>query len=62
MNLQTLNSQNYEEIFDQIVELRISENQIKDFLLDLNNADLPQNAFIGAVCSLKKRMKKIHDE
>ncbi|MBU6140667.1 MAG: anthranilate phosphoribosyltransferase [Proteobacteria bacterium] len=59
MNLTNLTPQNFEEIFDQIVELKISEDSIKKFLLDLNAANLPTNAFIGAVVSLKKRSKKI---
>jgi anthranilate phosphoribosyltransferase len=60
MNLNNLSSQNFEEIFNQIIDAQISENQTKDFLLALNNANLPTNAFIGAVIALKKRMKKIN--
>ncbi len=59
MELQHLAPQNFEEIFDQIVDLKISEEAIKKFLLDLNIAGLPTNAFTGAVASLKKRMKQI---
>lgn len=59
MSLITLTPKNYEEIFDQIIDLKIAEDEIKKFLLDLNEANLPANAFIGAVASLKKRMKKI---
>lgn len=59
MNLLTLTQENYQEIFDQIIDLKISEEGIKKFLLDLNQANLPDQAFIGAVSSLKKRMKKI---
>ena len=59
MNLLTLTQENYQEIFDQIIDLKISEEEIKKFLLDLNQANLPDQAFIGAVSSLKKRMKKI---
>lgn len=58
-NLQTLSPQNFEEIFDQIIENKISDYEIKNFLLALNDANLPANSFIGAVSSLKKRMKKI---
>ncbi len=54
-----LTSKNYEEIFDQIIDLKIDDAQIKKFLLDLNEKNLPENAFIGAVSALKKRMKKI---
>ena len=59
MNLTNLTTQNFEEIFDQIIELKISEEEIKKFLLELNEENLPTNAFIGAVASLKKRAKKI---
>ncbi len=59
MNLNLLTPQNFEEIFDQIIELKISDDEIKNFLLALNEANLPNNAFIGAVTSLKKRMRKI---
>jgi len=54
-----LTSKNYEEIFDQIIDLKIDDSEIKKFLLDLNQKNLPENAFIGAVSALKKRMKKI---
>ena len=54
-----LTSKNYEEIFDQIIDLKIDETAIKKFLLDLNEKNLPENAFIGAVSALRKRMKKI---
>jgi len=57
--MQNLSPQNYEEIFDQIIEGKISADEIKKFLLDLNQENLPSNAFIGAVSSLKKRMKRI---
>ncbi len=57
--MKNFSPQNFEEIFDQIVERKINDAEIKKFLLDLNEADLPSNAFIGAVASLKKRMKKI---
>ena len=59
MELQYLAPQNFEEIFDHIVDLKISEDAIKKFLLDLNNAGLPANAFTGAVTCLKKRMRQI---
>jgi anthranilate phosphoribosyltransferase len=54
-----LTSKNYEEIFDQIIDLKIDDAEIKKFLLDLNEKNLPENAFIGAVSALRKRMKKI---
>lgn len=59
MSLQNFSAQNYEEIFDQIIEGKIDEKSIKDFLIKLNKENLPSNAFIGAATSLKKRMKEI---
>lgn len=59
MNLSTLTPQAFEEIFDQIIDAKINDAEIKKFLLDLNQSNLPTNAFIGAVTSLKKRMRKI---
>ncbi|MBM5783212.1 MAG: anthranilate phosphoribosyltransferase, partial [Pelagibacterales bacterium] len=57
--LSTFSSKNFEEIFDNIIDLKISEEEVKKILIDLNEANLPTNAFIGAVCALKKRMKQI---
>jgi anthranilate phosphoribosyltransferase len=54
-----LTSQTFEELFDYIIEGKISEERIKELLLELNSANLPLNAFSGALLSLKKRMKKI---
>jgi len=59
VNFSTFSPQNFEEIFDQIIQLKMDENEIRNFLLALNKANLPSNAFIGAVSSLKKCMKKI---
>lgn len=59
MNLENLSPEDFEKIFDQIIELKISEDEIKKLLLDLNSQNLPTNAFIGAVTSLRKRMRKI---
>jgi anthranilate phosphoribosyltransferase len=59
VNLKNLSPEDYEKIFDQIIELKISDDEIKNFLLDLNSQNLPTNAFIGAIASLKKRMRHI---
>lgn len=59
MNLHNLSPQNYEEIFDQIIESKIDADSVKSFLISLNDANLPSNAFLGAVASLKKQMRKI---
>jgi anthranilate phosphoribosyltransferase len=50
---------NYEHIFDQIIEKKLSDEEVKEFLLNLNKQNLPLPAFQGAVSALKKHMKKI---
>src|SRR3989338_103138 len=58
-NLNNFSAQEFEKIFDEILNGKVDEDSVKKFLLDLNCANLPQNSFIGAVSALKKRMKKI---
>lgn len=57
--MKNFSAQNFEEIFTQIIEGKIKNNEIKNFLINLNNANLPSNAFIGAVAALRKKMKII---
>jgi anthranilate phosphoribosyltransferase len=57
--LANYSSEQFEEIFDAIIDVKISEEEIRKILLQLNELVLPQNAFVGAVSVLKKRMKKI---
>lgn len=57
--MKNFSAENFEEIFDHIIEQKIKDEDIKSFLLDLNDANLPTNAFIGAVKALKKRMKVV---
>jgi len=59
MNLNSLNISDFEEIFSDIIFLRKSDEEITRFLLELNDCNLPQNAFIGAISVLKKAMRKI---
>lgn len=59
MVFKNFSSQQFEETFDQIIDHKINEESVKSFLLSLNDANLPSNAFLGAVASLKKRMKHI---
>lgn len=59
MNLNSLSTKDFEEIFHDIVFLKKSDDEIKQFLLELNNQNLPENAFIGAISVLKKFMKPI---
>jgi len=59
MNLKNFSTDNYAELFDQIIDLKIPEEQIKDTLLEINELNIPLEAFIGAITSLKKKMKKV---
>ncbi len=54
-----ITSQTFEEVFDHMIDGKISDERIKELLLELNALNLPLNAFSGALLSLKKRMKKI---
>lgn len=58
-NLQNASAKEFEEIFNQIIDSKISEKEIAEFLLALNEVNLPSNAFIGATTSIKGRMKRI---
>ncbi len=49
----------FEKFFDAIIDLKISEEEVKEFLLSLNENNLPNNAFLGAVAALRRRMKRI---
>ncbi len=59
MELENCTAEQFETFFDKIFEDKIAKNYIKDFLLNLNDINLPQNSFLGAIHSLKKRMTKI---
>jgi len=59
MNLKNFSAPQYQEYFTQILEGKIDEDSIKNFLLDLNQENLPTNAFLGAVAALRGKMKKI---
>lgn len=60
MDLLNYSADNFENFFDQIFDDKIAKSDIKDFLVRLNDANMPQNAFIGAISSLKKRMTTIN--
>ena len=59
MDLNKYNISDYTHFFDQIFDDKIQKKDIKDFLISINKADMPINAFLGAISSLKKRMIKI---
>lgn len=56
LNLNNISSEEFEIIFDQILDEKISDDSIKSFLLNLNAHNLPLASFLGSVASLKKRM------
>ena len=58
-SLSNLSIQEYQLIFDDIIDGKLRESDIKNFLLDLNKADFPANAFSGAIKSFKPRCKTI---
>ncbi len=60
MNLSKLSATQFEEIFTEIISGKINEESIKEFLINLNHENLPQNAFLGATSALKKQMKTIN--
>ena len=49
----------FEKIFDDIISLKTDHLSTKNFLLTLNQAELPQNAFLGAVAALRKKMRQV---
>jgi len=59
MNFFTLTPSDFKKVFTEIIEAKISDDEIKKILLALNEANLPENAFIGAVAALRQHMKKI---
>jgi anthranilate phosphoribosyltransferase len=59
MDLKNFTKQNFEKLFDDIVEKKIPDDEIKKILVSLNYIEIPPESFAGAASSLKKRMKKI---
>ncbi len=59
MNLQKISSQQFEKIFSDILDQKISAAQTRKILISLNKTGYSQESFIGAVSALKKRMVKI---
>lgn len=59
MKLSNLSSQEFEKIFNNIINDKIASKDVAQFLLNLNQENLPSAAFIGAVAALKKQMKII---
>lgn len=59
MKLSNLTYQQFEKIFNDIISDKIAPKDVAQFLLNLNQENLPSAAFIGAVAALKKQMKII---
>ena len=59
MNLQKISSQQFEKIFSDILDQKISAAQTREILISLNKEGYSKESFIGAVVALKKRMVKI---
>ena len=51
--------QNYRQIFSDIINGKLSDEQVKKFLLELNQSPFSHQAFLGAVKTFKPLCKKI---
>lgn len=58
-NINSITSEQFAKIFDDIFNNQYTKTQVRDFLLNLNLADLPVNAISGAVNSLQKQAIKL---
>lgn len=59
MPSKTYSAQQFETYFDQIFDNKIDDNSVKNFLLEINENNIPTNSIIGAILSLRKRMISI---
>ena len=59
MSFKNFNHGQFEEIFSNIIEQKISSAETKKILLALNDEGFSTQAFLGAVTALKSRMIKI---
>jgi len=59
-NFSQFNSHQFYDIFKAILADQLNEEQIINFLVELNNHNLPVNAFVGAVKALKEEMITIN--
>ncbi len=58
-NLSNLSSSDYKAIFDDVIDSKLSDKKIKEFLLELNKINFPANAFLGAIQSFRPRSQRI---
>jgi anthranilate phosphoribosyltransferase len=59
MQLETLDYKEFENIFADIVEAKISKNDAKKILLEINKIGINSAMIIGAVNVLQRKMKKV---
>ncbi len=60
MSLKNLTHFQFEEIFSNIIEQKISKAETKKILLEINDNGFSTQIFLGATAALKKRMIQIH--
>lgn len=60
MSFKNHSHKQFEHIFSNIIEQKISSSEIKKILLEINHEGFSTQAFLGAATALKKRMTKIH--
>lgn len=59
MSFKNFTHDQFEQIFSDIIEQKISHIEIKKILLEINDAGFSTQVFLGAITALKKRMTKI---
>ena len=60
MSFKNLTHAQFEQIFSNIIEQKISPAEIKKILLEINSDGFSTQVFLGAAAALKKRMITIH--
>lgn len=60
MNFKNFSSDQFENLFSDIIEAKLPRDDIKKILLEINQQGFTTPVFIGTVSALKKRMRKIN--
>ncbi len=60
MGLKNFNSEQFEDLFSNIIDQKIAKSDIKKILLEINDNGYSSHSFLGAMACLKKRMRKIN--
>lgn len=58
--MKNFSAEQFENLFDKIIDQKISKDEIKKTLLEINEIGFRKEVFFGAAVALKKRMKKIN--